>query len=294
MLLAETIAAMDLRPGLVVVDGTFGAGGHGAVIARTIGAGGTLIGLDRDAEILARAEETLVRLAGGDSARARIRLHRLRYSELEEALAREGLTACDRVLLDLGVSSWQLDTAARGFSFRLDGPLDMRMDPQSSPTAAAWLARVPEAELADVLWRLGEERHARRIARAIVAARERAPIVRTGQLAEIVLRATPGPARRQRIHPATRTFQAIRIQINDELGELVRGLEAAERRLAPGGRIAVISFHSLEDRIVKQFLRERMQLPFRKPITPGPDEIARNPRARSAKLRVGIRREAAA
>jgi 16S rRNA (cytosine1402-N4)-methyltransferase len=284
---------MDLHPGLVVVDGTIGAGGHAGVIAETIGAGGRLIGLDRDPEILARARESLERLAGDARARAGIHLHRARFSELEEVLAREGLAACDRVLLDLGVSSWQLDQAARGFSFHLDGPLDMRMDPDSSLTAAGWLARVPEAELADALWRYGEERYSRRIARAIVAARQRAPLVRTLQLADLIVQAMPGPARRQRIHPATRSFQAIRIVVNDELGQLSAGLEAAWRVLVAGGRLVVLSFHSLEDRIVKQFLRERMLLPHRKPIVPTAGEIADNPRARSAKLRTGIKPAAA-
>ena len=295
VLLRETLEVLGLQPGMTVVDGTVGAGGHAREIARAIGPTGLLIGLDRDAEILARAHETLSPLSGdspalsGSGERAGFRLHHLSFARIQEALEAEGLRDCDRVLLDLGVSSPQLDVPERGFSFMQDGPLDMRMDRSAGPTAAEWLHQVSERELARVLADYGEERFARRIAGHLVEQRARKPLRRTGQLVEAVLRALPGPARRQRIHPATRTFQAIRIAVNDELGELQRGLEQAHACLRPEGRLVVISFHSLEDRIVKRFLRERMQLPFRKPIVPSDEESRRNPRARSAKLRCGIK-----
>jgi 16S rRNA (cytosine1402-N4)-methyltransferase len=213
---------------------------------------------------------------------------------MHEALASIGQSRCDRVLLDLGVSSMQLDRPDRGFSFMADGPLDMRMDASAPDSAADWLAVVGERELADVIYQLGEERHSRRIARAICDARRRAPITRTGQLAEIVRGALPAAARHGRIHPATRTFQAIRMHVNDELGELRRGLDAARACLRPGGRLCVITFHSLEDRIVKHYLREHFEVVTKKPVVGMPDEIAENPRARSAKLRCGIRLEDAA
>lgn len=265
------------------------------MVLGAIAPGGTLIGIDRDAAVLEHARRTLEAAASEAGGGVRFRLFHASYSRMAEVLQQEGVSRCDRVLLDLGVSSFQLDTAARGFSFQHDGPLDMRMDPSdpARPTAAQWLARAREAEIARVLWELGEERYARRIARAIVAARAKAPLVRTGQLADLVARCVPR-ARHARLHPATRTFQAIRIHVNDELGELRAGLAAAEQLLAAGGRLVVISFHSLEDRIVKDFLRRGFDLPFRKPITASAEEIARNPRARSAKLRAGIKRGAAA
>jgi 16S rRNA (cytosine1402-N4)-methyltransferase len=290
VLLRETLEALALQPGSVVVDGTVGAGGHAADIARAIGPEGFLLGLDRDAEILARARATL----RGVGERVRIRLQQRRFAELGDALAAEGLAACDRVLLDLGVSSVQLDDPQRGFSFMRDAPLDMRMDRQAGRTAAEWLQHAGEAELAAVLRDFGEERHARRIARSIVAARQRRALRRTGDLVDAVLAAVPARLRERRIHPATRTFQAIRIAVNDELGELERGLAAAAAVLRPGGRLVVISFHSLEDRIVKHFLRARMRVLTRKPVVPGAEELARNPRSRSAKLRCGEQRGAAA
>lgn len=293
VLCAETLAILELRPGLVVVDGTVGAGGHATAIARAIGADGYLVGLDRDREILATAQAALVKAAATGAA-ARFSLYHSSHAGMREVLAAAGQPRCDRVLLDLGVSSLQLDRPERGFSFMTDGPLDMRMDATAPLTAADWLASVGERELADALFQLGDERYSRRIARRIVDARRRTPIVRTGQLADLVVGALPPAARRGRIHPATRTFQAIRMVVNDELGELSRGLAAARDCLAPGGRLAVISFHSVEDRVVKQFLREHLQVVTKKPIVATPDEVRRNPRARSARLRCGIAREAAA
>lgn len=217
----------------------------------------------------------------------------LPYSRMQEALAAIGQSAADAVLLDLGVSSMQLDRPARGFSFMADGPLDMRMDPTADLTAAEWLRSVGEEELANVIYQFGDERYSRRIARAIVEERRRTPMLRTGQLAELVVRALPAHARRGPIHAATRTFQAIRMAVNDELGELERGLAAARDCLKPGGRLAVISFHSHEDRIVKHFLRAQLQVVTKKPITAGDAEIRANPRSRSAKLRCGKKGEAA-
>ncbi|MBX3462366.1 MAG: 16S rRNA (cytosine(1402)-N(4))-methyltransferase RsmH [Planctomycetes bacterium] len=294
VLLSEVMAALSLREGLVVVDGTVGAGGHARAIVQAIGPDGVLVGLDRDSEILAAARAQLSTPAGDGRAGARVSLHHLPFSDMREALRAAGHDRCDRVLLDLGVSSLQLDRPERGFSFMADGPLDMRMDTSQPTTAADWLARAGEVELADTIFRYGEERHSRRIARHLVAARRRTPIVRTGQLARLVVEALPAPARQGRIHPATRTFQALRIRVNDELGELERGLEAARDCLRPGGRLCVLTFHSLEDRIVKHYLRAHFEVVTRKPTEPSPDEVRANPRARSAKLRCGVRREEAA
>ncbi len=290
VLLRETLEVLGLAPGMTVVDGTAGALGHGRVIAEALGRAGLLVGLDRDAEILARASASLAREAGGAAPRAGIRLFHRSFAEMGAVLAELGLPGCDRVLLDLGVSSLHLDSPERGFSFMHDAALDMRMDRSAPPTAAAWLARTSEAQLARVLAEYGEERYARRIARSIVQASARGRMTRTGDLVEAVLRAVPAAARRGRIHPATRTFQAIRIAVNDELGELERGLAAALACLRDGGRLAVISFHSLEDRMVKQFLRAHMEVLTKKPIASGADECRRNPRARSAKLRCGSKR----
>ncbi|MBL8732778.1 MAG: 16S rRNA (cytosine(1402)-N(4))-methyltransferase RsmH [Planctomycetes bacterium] len=293
VLLHEVVTILELREGLVVVDGTVGAGGHARAIVQGIGATGVLVGLDRDSEILTSARAALAD-AAASGAEARVSLHHLAHSSMHEALAAAGQPRCDRVLLDLGVSSLQLDRPERGFSFMADGPLDMRMDATAAVSAADWIASATEVEIADTIWRLGEERHSRRIARRLVEARRRTPIVRTAQLAALVVEAMPGAARGGRIHPATRTFQAIRMHVNDELGELRRGLEAALACLRPGGRLAVISFHSLEDRLVKHFLRERCDVVTKKPIVADEAEIRGNARARSAKLRCGIRREDAA
>ncbi len=253
-----------------------------------IGPEGYYVGLDRDPEILARAQAAL---GGAVGVRARFSLHPVLYSQMRQVLTEQGLNSCDRVLLDIGVSSMQIDTPERGFSFQVDGPLDMRMNRRSGLTLGKWLQRVSETELAKVIHEYGEERYSRRIAKAIIAARNRGGLHRTLELAEIVGRAVPGGGGRQKIHPATRTFQALRIALNDELQELQRGLRAGLDSLVAGGRLVVISFHSLEDRIVKRFLREHCELPFRKPIVATAEERRANPRARSAKLRCGVKRQ---
>lgn len=295
VLLNEVTAALAPRDGAYFIDGTFGGGGYAReLLAR---AECRVLGIDRDPDAIRRGAELAEQFAG------RLALAQGRFSAMQEILAQQGEAASDGVVLDLGVSSFQLDEAARGFSFRSDGPLDMRME-GAGLSAADFVNTASEAELATVIAEYGEERHARRVARAIIAAR---PLSRTGELAEVVERVMPGGAR-QRIHPATRTFQALRLYVNDELGELARGLEAAERVLRPRGRLAVVSFHSLEDRMVKRFLAARCGrvpsgsrhapqlraaaastfrlLPAR---VPGEIEIARNPRSRSARLRAAER-----
>jgi 16S rRNA (cytosine1402-N4)-methyltransferase len=258
-----------------------------------------VIGIDRDQAAVARGADLV------DAASGRLTLVQARFSTLEEVARALGHAAVDGVLLDVGVSSMQLDDSARGFSFRLDGPLDMRME-KTGPSAGDLIAKAPERELAHVIRTLGEERHARAVAHAIVAARRTQPIRTTGALAAIVQRVVH--AKPHEIHPATRTFQALRIFVNDELGELARALAAAERILKPGGRLVAIAFHSLEDRIIKTFLAERaraargsrhapevtpaapsFRVLTRRPIGPDADELAANPRARSAKLRAAER-----
>lgn len=275
------------------LDGTFGRGGHARGVLHQLGPGGRLLLMDKDPEAIAVAEREF----GSDP---RVSIRRGSFADL----ARWDATAAglDGVLLDLGVSSPQLDVAARGFSFGKDGPLDMRMDPDAGESAAQWLARADEREIADVLFTYGEERQSRRIARAIVQRRGDAPLLRTAQLADLI--ASVMPRGDSKIHPATRSFQAIRIFINRELSDLEAGLAAAHARLKPGGRLVVISFHSLEDRIVKQFIARHAKapptnrrMPVVAPFTPtlrmvgdaqkgGEAEIAANPRARSAVLRV--------
>ncbi|HKY89413.1 MAG TPA: 16S rRNA (cytosine(1402)-N(4))-methyltransferase RsmH [Nevskiaceae bacterium] len=293
VMLDEVVAGLAPRPGGVIVDGTFGRGGHSAALLAAIGPTGVLHALDRDPQACHAAWTRF-------GATPNFRIHRRNFGEIGP-LARELdlVGKVDGLLLDLGVSSPQFDDAARGFSFGADGPLDMRMDPTSGESAAQWIARAKEAEIADVLWTYGEERASRRIARRIVEARAETPIVTTAQLAAIVQRALPGP--RQKIHPATRTFQAIRIFINGELDALRAALDASLDVLAPRGRLAVISFHSLEDRIVKRFIREAAHVPADAPagatpkleaverVFPGEDEIQANPRARSAVLRIAER-----
>jgi len=302
VLLAEVIAALMPRDGALYLDGTFGAGGYSRALLDA--AACRVVAFDRD--------PTAIRSGAQLTARYRDRLTLIegRFSEMESLLKPLGIDAVSGVALDLGVSSMQLDDATRGFSFRGDGPLDMRMS-QHGENAADLVNRLPEAELVQIIRDFGEERFARRVARAILAARKTAPITRTGELAALVRRSVPVSGT---IDAATRTFQALRIAVNDELGELDRGLIAAERLLAPGGRLAVISFHSLEDRRVKSFLRGRSghaprgtrHLPaarerapsFRlltpKPVTPSEAEIALNPRARSARLRAAERTAAPA
>jgi len=282
VLLAEVLEALAPRPGATVVDATFGAGGHSAAIAGRL-AGGRLVALDADPSAAAFAAP----LAG-------VELVKSNFGDLAAVLDRLGIESVDGVLFDLGVSSMQLDDPVRGFSFRAPGPLDMRMDPTAGESAAELLERVDERELADILFLYGEERAARRIARAVAGARDagRAPRT-TADLARIVAGAVHVRGLRERIHPATRTFQALRIAVNDELGALERGLASAVARTRPGGRIAVISFHSLEDRIVKRAFRndERLRPLTKRPIEAGEAELAANPRSRSAKLRVAERLE---
>ena len=300
VLLPEVLDALAIEPGERHVDATFGAGGYTRAM---LAAGAAVIAFDRDPDAVATCEA----LAG--EADGRLTMVAEPFGGMAEALERLGAVPVDGVTMDIGVSSMQLDQAERGFSFAADGPLDMRMG-QAGETAAEWLNRADEAEIADVLDRYGEEPRARRVARAIVEAR---PLSRTGELAAVVRRAL-GHRPHEKKDPATRAFQAIRIHINRELDELAEGLAAAERVLAPGGRLAVVTFHSLEDRMVKRFLRARsggepqgsrhlpQVAPGRSPsfetparaVRAGEAELARNPRARSATLRVARRTAAAA
>ena len=289
---------LNVRHGGVYIDGTFGAGGYTRAILAAASAA-HVIGIDRDQSVVAGGAG-LVEAAAG-----RLTLAEARFSTLDRVAEKFGHTSVDGVVLDLGVSSMQLDQAARGFSFRLDGPLDMRMG-CDGPSAADVVAQGSERDLADIIFQLGEERHSRAVARAIVAARKATPIRTTRALADIVGRVVR--AKPNQIHPATRAFQALRIFVNEELAELAMALAAAERILKPSGRLVVVTFHSLEDRIVKTFLAERsrtagvsrhlpdieapaptFRLLTKRPIAPDESEIAANPRARSAKLRAGER-----
>ena len=298
VLVGEVLERLAVRPGGIYVDGTLGSGGHARAVLERAGPQGVLLGIDRDAEAIARARRNLQGVAG------RCVFVKGNFAEVAGIARREGFDRVDGVLLDIGVSSEQLDEPERGFSFRADSALDMRMDRSSGSTAADLIRRLSEEELRSILRDYGEEHRAARIARAIVAARKRMPLATTGELARVVETAAGG--RRGRLHPATRTFQALRIAVNDELDCLERGLVGGLDLLAPGGRLAVISFHSLEDRIVKRFAvrhagrweslqaggrRWHGELPVvalvtRKPVTPSEEEVGRNPRARSAKLRV--------
>jgi len=297
VLLAETLEGLRVLEEGIYLDGTYGRGGHARAVLARLGPKGRLLVMDRDPDAIADAEREL----GADP---RVAIRHASFAELSDW--EETKSGLDGVLFDLGVSSPQLDEPSRGFSFQADGPLDMRMDPTRGSSAADWLAGASDAEIADVLWQLGEERMSRRIARAIVSARDAAPLQTTRQLADLVAK-TIGHRERNK-HPATRTFQALRIFVNDELGQLERGLEAATSSLKPGGRLAVISFHSLEDRTVKQFIRGaeaprvRRGLPqpeaapsplvaVGKAIFASEDEVDANPRARSAVLRVARKRE---
>ena len=278
VLLAEAVELLAVRPGGTYVDATFGAGGHArAIVAR----GGRVVAFDRDPDAVVPPDLT-----------ASVTLLRSNFAELESGLDGLGLAAVDGCLFDLGVSSMQFDRPERGFSLAADGPLDMRMSALEGPTALDLLTRSSEAELADLIFAYGEERAARRIARAVVAARASGRLpARTMELARLIAGVVHVRGKRERIHPATRTFQALRIAVNDELGSLERGLGAAIARTRPQGRIAAISFHSLEDRIVKLRFRTdtRVRVLTKKPLLAGDDELARNPRARSAKLRVAER-----
>jgi len=302
VLLDEVIEALSPQPGDVIVDATFGAGGYTRAM---LDVGATVHAFDRDPDAIAAGQNW----AETQGEAPRLVLHPRRFSEMVAALSEAGVAGVDGIAMDIGVSSMQLDRADRGFAFSADGPLDMTMS-RAGPTAADFLNEAPEAEIADVLWRYGEERQSRRVARAIVAAR---PLTTTGELAQVVRKALgyrPGAPK----DPATRSFQAIRIHVNGELDELEQGLRAAEQLLTTGGRLAVVSFHSIEDRIVKRFLREAAGAAGRasrhlpdapeshsptfgdvsKAIRPSEAEIARNPRARSATLRSALRTAAPA
>jgi 16S rRNA (cytosine1402-N4)-methyltransferase len=282
---AEVLHWLDPRPGQTIVDCTVGAGGHSRLIAERLGPTGKVIGLDQDPAMLDLARPRLAGLP--------VTLVHAAFDQLADVLRDQGVAAVDGVLADLGVSSDQLDNPARGLSFQHDAPLDMRMDPTRGETAADLLRRLPERDLADLIYQFGEERFSRRIARRIVEARENAPIETTGQLAELVRRCVPRPkGRAGGIDPATRTFQALRLAVNDELGALDRLLVQLPGCVKPGGRAVVISFHSLEDRRVKRAFRDPAvwDVLTKKPVTAGGDEERANPRSRSAKLRAAVRR----
>ena len=293
----QAVDGLKVRDDGIYVDCTFGRGGHSRVILERLGPNGRLLGIDRDAEAVAAA--------GAIGDRRFLMLHG-RFSGLRELAATAGIQSADGILLDLGVSSPQLDSPVRGFSWRFDAPLDMRMDRSGGVTAADWLGQVGRQELGEVLKKYGEERFAKQIAAAIVAARARGPLRTTRQLAAVVAAAIPARAREPHQDPATRTFQALRIHLNQELEELSLALPRCIELLRPGGRLVVISFHSLEDRIVKRFLRgearpDRLpsRLPVRaaetapprvvlvgRPVRPAAAEVAANPRARSAVMRI--------
>jgi 16S rRNA (cytosine1402-N4)-methyltransferase len=302
VLAEEVVRNLDPRPGETVVDGTFGAGGHATLLAQRLRGDGKVIAIDRDPTV-APFFERFRRETG-----VKARLHHGEFSGVLRQLADNGVQA-DVILLDLGVSSMQIDRPDRGFSYAADAPLDMRMDPSAAYTASELVNEGSERDLADIFKRYGEERYARQIARAIATRRRTQPFERTGDLVEVIKEAIPAPARFGEGHPAKRVFQALRIEVNDELGELERALPAALEMLRPGGRLGVIAFHSLEDRIVKSFLRKeehgctcppdfpvcvcgstpRMRATPRRAIRPTTAEVARNPRAQSARLRVGTK-----
>ena len=298
----EIVATLDPRPGETVVDATFGAGGHSTLLAARLRGEGKLIAIDRDPTVAPYFE----RVRRASAVKARL-LHG-EFSVTLQQLADNGVRA-DVILLDLGVSSMQLDRPERGFSYAVDAPLDMRMDPSATYSARELVNEADESELADIFKRYGEERYARQIARAIVRRRASQPFERTGDLVETIKASIPAPARFGEGHPAKRVFQALRIDVNDELGAIERALPAALEMLRPGGRLAVISFHSLEDRIVKRFLRSqehgctcppdfpvcvcgsepKLRATPRRAIRPSAAEVARNPRAQSARLRVATK-----
>jgi len=303
VMLEECLAGLALRPGGTYVDCTLGGGGHSRAISRAIGPGGLLIGVDRDEAAIQAA------IADNDNWVSSTMFFHGNYDCLTEFLSQAGVDGVDGVLFDLGVSSHQLDTGERGFSYHQDAPLDMRMDRRISTTAADLVNNLDHRQLSKIIWQLGEERWADRIARFIVEQRAKHPITTTGQLVEVIKAAVPAGARREGPHPARRTFQALRIAINDELGSLERGLRQAVKHTRPGGRICVISFHSLEDRLIKQTFRSMaghctcpadfpqcvcspvclIRVVTSKPVLPSREEIENNPRARSAKLRIAER-----
>ena len=300
VLLTPAIDGLALGPNAICIDATLGGGGHAEAILDAIGPQGRLLGLDADPEALARVRIRLAPFAGQTT------LVRANFRDIGAVAATNGFVEVDAILMDLGVSSYQLWEAKRGFSFTGPGPLDMRMDPHTELTADEIVNTWLQDELADIIYRYGEEPRARRIARAIVAAR---PLHTTVELAEVIARAAGGGRDRSRIHPATKSFQALRIAVNDELGALEEALPQALALLAAGGRLAVITFHSLEDRPVKQFMQReardclcpsdmpacrcghkaQLRIKTRKPIQPDESEIAANPRSRSAKLRIAER-----
>ena len=300
VLLQECIDALNIRPDGIYLDGTLGGAGHSSQIARRLTEGGRLIGVDRDRTALAAAKERLAPYAD------RVTLVHSNFAEIDAILDSLGIPAVDGMLFDLGVSSPQLDDASRGFSYMADAPLDMRMDMDDALTAGEVVNTWPQGELRRILYDYGEERYAPQIAAAICRAREKAPVETTLELVDIIRSAMPAQALREKQHPAKRSFQAIRIAVNDELGAVSRMMQAAVGRLNPGGRLAVITFHSLEDRIVKSEMQQAargctcppefpvcvcgkkplVKLVTRKPIVSGPAELEGNPRARSAKLRV--------
>ena len=303
VLLEEAVDALVTAPGGIYVDGTFGRGGHARRLLQKLDEGGRLIALDRDPQAVAAATSGEARVSD-----PRFSIHHTSFGRMAPTLAAQGVTGVHGVLLDLGVSSPQIDDPARGFSFRFDGPLDMRMDPTRGESAADFLARADERHIAEVIKDYGEERFAVQVAKALVARREGGqPVRTTRELADVVARAVK--TREPGQDPATRTFQALRIFVNAELQELEQGLNAALQLLVPGGRLVVISFHSLEDRIVKTFIARESRsevdrrAPFAPPrptrlkalgrVRPGAAEVAANPRARSAMMRVAERTEAA-
>lgn len=282
---SEVAEFLDPRPGKIILDCTLGEGGHAARLLPRLVPGGLLIGMDRDGSVLETARR---KLAGYGKA---VRIEQTNYTDLREVLERAGIEAADGVLFDLGVNSAQLDDPARGFSFLRDGPLDMRMDVESGRTAADLVNRLGRRELEWLIRRYGEERFAGRISRRIAEEREKSPIRTTGRLAQIVARAVRS---RGKIHPATRTFQALRLAVNEELENLARALEQVPEILSPRGRICLIAFHSLEDRMVKHSFRRwagegRFRILTGKPVRPEEEEMERNPRARSARLRAAER-----
>lgn len=303
VLAAEVVEAIRPQAGGVYIDGTLGGGGHAALLLAASSPDGILLGIDRDREALAAAGERLSEYG------SRFRALQGNYAAMAQLAAEAGLSAADGILLDIGVSSYQLDQPARGFSYMQDAPLDMRMDQSEGATAAALLNTLSEQELTHILYTYGEERWAARIAKFIVAARDKRPFATSGQLVEVIKQAVPAGARDKDQHPAKRSFQALRVMVNRELEALEQGIDTAIGLLKPGGRLAVISFHSLEDRIVKEKFRyhasdcvcppglpvcvcghrREIRLLNRKPVTAGPAEVAANPRSRSALLRAAVK-----
>ncbi|MEO1991552.1 MAG: 16S rRNA (cytosine(1402)-N(4))-methyltransferase RsmH [Pirellulales bacterium] len=280
---AEVLSFLAVRPGMRVVDGTLGGGGHTRLLANAVGSAGLVVAIDRDPQAIDRASRHLADLP--------VRFAQANFCHIPEVLDAVGIDEVDAVLLDIGLSSDQLADDSRGFSFQSDGPLDLRFDPTEGEPAWRLVQRMRPERLADLIFEFGEERHSRRIARKIAAIREKRPIQSAREFANVVMSAMPRQSTPSRIHPATRTFQALRIAVNEELKSLRTALERIPTRLAHGGRCAVISFHSLEDRLVKQAFRCKQTWlnMTRSPIEASPEERSRNPRSRSAKLRVAQR-----